>query len=148
MAAKKKTFPKKKLEEFEQILLEKRAKIVKELAYLESNSFTTEDAADQGGYTSHLAEEGSDFSTMETNFDLIQREGKFLVYIEEALERIKHGTYGICKVCDELIEEDRLKAVPTTSTHVECKEKIKVKEKADLEKEKIKEALARQSIKI
>ena len=84
---------------------------------------------------------------METNFDLIQRESKFLVYIEEALERIHHGTFGICKVCHELIEEERLIAVPTTTTHVDCKKQVKVKEQAALEKQKAREALAKQQAK-
>ena len=37
---------------------------------------------------------------METNFDLAVRDGKYLVYIEEALQRIKDGTFGICKICN------------------------------------------------
>jgi DnaK suppressor protein len=138
-------YNKKKLEMFEKILVEKRGKVVKELEYLENTSIRDNETA--GGYTSHMSEEGSDFSLMETNFDLIQRESKFLVYIEEALERIHHKTFGICKVCDKLIEEERLMAVPTTSTHVDCKKKVKVKEQVALEKEKAKQALAKQQSK-
>ncbi len=39
--------------------------------------------------------------------------------IDEALERMKEGTYGICEVCGKEIEEDRLEAVPYTTL---CKE--------------------------
>ena len=59
------------------------------------------------------------------------REGKYLVYLEEALKRIKKGTFGICKVCGELIPKARLIAVPTATKCVNCKEETKRKEKED-----------------
>lgn len=39
-----------------------------------------------------------------------------------ALERIENGTYGICEVCGENIEEDRLNANPASAT---CKAHMK-----------------------
>ena len=35
-----------------------------------------------------------------------------LVYVENALSRIENGTYGECEVCGELIEPQRLQALP------------------------------------
>ncbi len=142
MSENQERYSQEKLDMFEKILVEKRSKVVKELEFLENTSIR--DNENGGGYTSHMSEEGSDFTLMETNFDLIQRESKFLVYVEEALERVKHKTYGVCKVCDKLIEEARLVAVPTTTTHVDCKKQVKVKEKEALEKAKAREALIRQ----
>lgn len=40
--------------------------------------------------------------------------------VEEALEKIKHGTYGQCDVCKKAIESDRLKAVPEAKTCLKC----------------------------
>ena len=68
---------------------------------------------------------------METNFDLAEREGKYLVYLEDALERVRKGTFGICKVCEELIPRSRLEAVPTATKCVNCKEESKKKERED-----------------
>lgn len=42
--------------------------------------------------------------------------------MDEALTKIEDGTYGICAVCGEEIEEDRLKAMPYATAHVKCKE--------------------------
>lgn len=43
--------------------------------------------------------------------------------INEALEYIKDGTYGVCKEGGEPISEDRLKANPAASTCIEHAEK-------------------------
>ncbi|HET8575329.1 MAG TPA: TraR/DksA C4-type zinc finger protein [Candidatus Paceibacterota bacterium] len=51
-----------------------------------------------------------------------------LVAVKEALGRIENGTYGICKVGGEEIEEDRLEANPSAET---CK-----KHMDDVDKEK------------
>lgn len=39
----------------------------------------------------------------------------------KALTRIQEGTYGICKYCDNTIDEKRLRARPTSSACVSCK---------------------------
>lgn len=36
--------------------------------------------------------------------------------VKDALTRIENGSYGICTVCKEKIEEDRLNAYPAAST--------------------------------
>jgi len=43
----------------------------------------------------------------------------------KALERIKDGTYGICKYTGEKIAEDRLRARPTSSSSAEVKSVFK-----------------------
>ena len=40
--------------------------------------------------------------------------------IREALRRIENGSYGVCSSCGQRIGADRLLAVPTTVTCVEC----------------------------
>lgn len=44
--------------------------------------------------------------------------------IENALERIEKGTYGVCKYCHKEIGEKRLLARPVASACVECKSKL------------------------
>lgn len=125
---------KKDLEYFEKILKDKRAQLVEELGYIEqSNLFQNQ--KDQGGelsgYTNHLADAASDYTSLETNFDLAEREGRYLVYLEEALERVRKETYGVCKVCEQLIPRARLEAVPTATKCVNCKEESKKKEREE-----------------
>ncbi len=42
-----------------------------------------------------------------------------LYEIESALARIEHGTFGICEETEEIIEEDRLRAIPWTRLSIE-----------------------------
>lgn len=57
------------------------------------------------------------------------RERKLLAKIEEALERIEDGTYGICEACGEGISVERLRARPVTTLCIECKSDQEEKEK-------------------
>jgi DnaK suppressor protein len=42
-----------------------------------------------------------------------------LLEIESALSRIQNGSYGICEETEELIEADRLRAIPWTRLSIE-----------------------------
>jgi RNA polymerase-binding transcription factor DksA len=52
---------------------------------------------------------------------LAARQQKFVINLENALIRIKNGTYGICVDTGKLIAKDRLKAVPHTMHSIEAK---------------------------
>ena len=49
------------------------------------------------------------------------RERKLLKKIDEALDRMSSGTYGICERCEGDIPHKRLKARPVTTLCIECK---------------------------
>ncbi len=51
-------------------------------------------------------EEQENREAIENNFE------KHLMSIEKALKRINEGTYGICKICNKEIDEERLEAYP------------------------------------
>ena len=44
--------------------------------------------------------------------------------INNALDRIEQGTYGICKYCGKPINKKRLLARPVASTCIDCKTKL------------------------
>jgi DnaK suppressor protein len=54
---------------------------------------------------------------------LRDRDRKLIRKIEEALERIEDGTFGICEECGEEIGIPRLKARPVTTLCIKCKSK-------------------------
>jgi DnaK suppressor protein len=60
---------------------------------------------------------------------LRDRDRKLIKKIEEALERIENGTFGICEACGEEIGIARLKARPVTTLCIECKSKQEEDEK-------------------
>ncbi len=49
------------------------------------------------------------------------RERKLLKKIEDAIEKINQGTFGICDKCGEEINIKRLEARPVTNMCIECK---------------------------
>ena len=57
------------------------------------------------------------------------RERKLISKIEQALERVENGTFGICEQCGEEISEERLKARPVTTFCIDCKEEQENQEK-------------------
>lgn len=49
------------------------------------------------------------------------REQRLLKKIDEALDRLDNGTFGICEDCGEQIELKRLEARPVTTMCIDCK---------------------------
>ena len=72
-----------------------------------------ESELDEGMDTYDLASEERD---REIHLILSDRDRDKLQAIENALERIEDGEYGICKDCEEEIAQARLEALPFTPT--------------------------------
>lgn len=53
---------------------------------------------------------------------IVKQQQQELKEIEEALDRIKKGTYGVCEMCDEMIALGRLKAKPFAKFCTDCRE--------------------------
>lgn len=60
---------------------------------------------------------------------LKEREQKLLKKIDEAIERIANGTFGICESCGGEIKFKRLKARPVTTLCIDCKTQQEQEEK-------------------
>ena len=115
---------KKDLEYFKEILLKKRAEIAKNMEYLRDtalNSTSQEASGDHSAYSFHMADQGTDAMEREKAFLFASRDDKYIKQIDEALERIEDGTYGICRVTGKEIGRERLEAVPTTTISYEAK---------------------------
>src|SRR3990172_2867217 len=74
-----------------------------------------------------------DQATAETDQNFLlrlkEREQKLLKKIDEALERIANGTFGICESCGKEIGFKRLKARPVTTLCIDCKTQQEQEEK-------------------
>ncbi|MDD5251592.1 MAG: TraR/DksA C4-type zinc finger protein [Patescibacteria group bacterium] len=66
-------------------------------------------------------ENAEEVDTFSTNLTLERTLEAELRDVEKALDRIKGGSYGICKYCGKDIDEKRLRARPASSSCVECK---------------------------
>jgi DnaK suppressor protein len=64
----------------------------------------------------------SDERDREITFILNDREREKLLAVDDALQRIKEKTYGICESCEGEIQLGRLKVLPFTRLCVRCQE--------------------------
>ncbi len=109
---------------YEDMLLERKKEILnivenlkKEMGYVDSCDIKEE----------------ADFATCsnnnENNYLIYIQQMKELKEIEEALLRIKKKTYGICEMCEEEIDPERLAVKPFAKYCIDCRELIE-KERA------------------
>ena len=109
------------LKEFEDLINEKLDKAKSELSTLKAS--LTREADDTGDTFSSVKtlEDGADTAEKEQLSQLAGRQQKFINNLENALIRIKNGTYGICVDTGKLISKERLRAVPHTMHSIEAK---------------------------
>ena len=124
----------KDLDFFKKLLLEKIAQTSDDVEAIENTSRNdARDTAseDRSTYSLHMADHGTDAMEREKSLLLAQRGGDYIDYLNEALQRIEDGSFGICRTCKEPIGRGRLEAVPTATQCISCKSKRE--EASDLE---------------
>ena len=115
VAAKPRFLPRKECEEFRLALLEKRAELVGDVGTLQDEALRgsrSEAAGDLSSMPVHMADLGTDNYEMEFTLGLLEGGRAVLNEIEEALERIRNGTYGACLATGRPIGKARLRAQP------------------------------------
>jgi len=108
---------------FHDLIVERRNNISKQLGVLtEATRNTVQDySGDNSTYSLHMADQGTDAQEREKGFLLASREGRYLKYLDRALEMLKEGTYGTCQDCGDQIQKKRLELVPTAKLCIACK---------------------------
>jgi DnaK suppressor protein len=107
------------LKEFEVLITGKLEDIRAELNYIRETLSKRNDSGTDG--SSKLMEDGADSSEKESMNQLAARLFKFSQQLENALIRVKNGTYGVCVDTGKLIPKERLRAVPHTQQTIEAK---------------------------
>jgi DnaK suppressor protein len=111
MDRKKVEFYKKRLETKQEELL--RLVIKSEKDGREADEEATQDIADKAANS----------YTKEFLFHQSDENRRLLQLVNEALERMKTGTYGLCVACQQEVQQKRLEAVPWARHCIECQEK-------------------------
>mgnify|MGYP002349698394 CR=1 FL=1 len=82
----------------------------------------TASVGELSSYDQHTADLGAE--TFERSKDVALRENsrRLLADVEDALELMDSGEYGICQDCGQPIDEGRLRAIPSATRCLECKQ--------------------------
>ena len=105
---------KQKLEYFRNLLLEQRRQATEGLLNDRATALEGDDGVEDSGEMSELDLNRS------TALALASRQSQLIKEIDEALDRIENGTYGLCTRCGKPLDEERLKAMPTAKYDAEC----------------------------
>lgn len=115
-------YSEEELQEFEVLINEKLDKARNELKILKGSlNRSNDEGTDSTAGNTKVLEDGADTAEKENLSQLAARQQKFINNLENALVRIKNGTYGICSVSGKLISKERLKAVPHTTQSIAAK---------------------------
>ncbi|MFY0651566.1 MAG: TraR/DksA C4-type zinc finger protein [Cyclobacteriaceae bacterium] len=110
------------LKEFEALINEKLDKAHNELDYIKESITKSGDTGTDSTFGNvKTLEDGADTAEKESLNQLAARQQKFITNLENALIRIKNGTYGICSESGKLISKERLRAVPHTTMSIASK---------------------------
>jgi len=112
----------KERKEFRDLLLRRRAIIAGDVNHMADNALKKSAAGASGELSVvpyHMADVGTENFEHEFLLGLIENEEEELRQIDEALQRIADGTYGICE-CGRAIPKTRLRALPYAKYCIEC----------------------------
>lgn len=113
--AKGKKLSQKQLDYFRDLLLIKRAEILGDVDSMEAEALRKSRNESSGNISNmpiHMADIGTDNYEQEFALGLLDSERKILHEIDDALERISEGSYGICEGTGQAIGLPRLEANP------------------------------------
>ena len=125
-----KKYSKAKLKQFRASIEKRMEEIAEDMDDIHDgildNGNDSEGSSQESVFSVHMADAGTDSFEQEKNYILMGRESDYYKNLEVALYRIDDGIFGICKICEELIPEERMLEVPNATKCVGCKEKEKL----------------------
>jgi RNA polymerase-binding protein DksA len=107
---------------FREALLEERRRVEAALENLHDETRGTlyDDAGEETAFDNHLADTATETYDRELDYTLEENAVHVLSEIDAALQRIEHGTYGMCTNCGRRIPEERLEALPWATLCIDC----------------------------
>jgi len=110
---------KKRLEYYKKKLLARREELLRDIARTQREGREADEDP-----TVDLADKAANSYTKEFLFGQTHQDRSLLQLVDEALARIRQGSFGECVACHEELQQKRLEAVPWTRYCVACQEKM------------------------
>jgi RNA polymerase-binding protein DksA len=115
------------MRKFREVLLAERARLLTELEEIESRTARTADAeraTELSSYEDHPADLASETFEREKDLAIAESVESLFNQVNTALEKVDHGTYGICDACGRPIKKARLQALPFATLCLDCQGRL------------------------
>ena len=122
--AQQKKMDKKNLENYKKLLLKLKEDLLHDIKNMSNDTNNDGDSHDVSGHVIHMADVATDMYDKEFSLGLASKDRELLQKIEEALDRIEKGTYGLCLATGKPISRARLKAIPYAEYCLKYQEEI------------------------
>ncbi|ADL12423.1 TraR/DksA C4-type zinc finger protein [Acetohalobium arabaticum] len=113
-------------EYYREKLLQERERIIEQIESFDDKNYTglhhslKDSTSELSTYDNHPSDQAPNTFEREKDLGLKDNAYRLLQKIDDALERIETGDYGICDICQEEINRERLDFIPYTTRCVEC----------------------------
>jgi RNA polymerase-binding protein DksA len=116
---------KRKTAAFKKLLLQEKCVLEKQYKDLEDGNLlaSQSDFSGEMPFEEEYAASGTTTFERERDLSLSENVKDILKRVNEALDRIESGNYGICEICGSPIPEERLQALPYANLCIACKQK-------------------------
>jgi len=116
----------KDLRKFEKILRMMRDEVLAEVSQIHRENLRKnlrEESGELSGYTTHMADMAGDEAELAMNLRMLAAEQDILQELDDALNRIERGTYGVCESCGGSVGKPRLMAKPFANLCIDCRQR-------------------------
>lgn len=113
----------RELKKFEKLLLEEKERLSRTIQNIEDASRSGY-GRDHGVDLTSFAETGTDSFELETALNIAGTESEQLMEVNDALDRIRRGTYGTCEGSGKPIPKKRLEVFPAARYCIEYQEQL------------------------
>ena len=125
MGAKPKKLTKKDMSQFKELLIQHLKVMEGDVSMMEDDLNSSRQSS--GSFSkipTHPSDIGGDNFEQDFTYERIEAEGIEIGEINDALKKIKEGSYGVCERCDSNIRKQRLKAIPYCKFCITCQEEV------------------------
>jgi len=116
----------KTMEKLKRDLEHRKAEIEGDVSYMagEFKAIGVDQDDESGGLGNHMADDGANVAEAERIETVSEDFQQILRLVNNALQRMEDGTYGLCQRCEKPIPRERLEVVPYVEYDIACQTQV------------------------